>query len=1063
MKQNRLYLMLLLALLGGCRQMAEENSPETEGPARILEASLEGGADTKTQLGGPVDGIYYPYWSETDELAVYADGLRPAGRFTLQEGAGTAKALFKGNLGGEKLVALYPYKDKVEAGLDGNVLSLELPAKQTYAEGSFADGAFPMLAVSTDGNLSFLNLCATLKVSLTGDGVSVQSIRFKSNDGKMAVCGPATVRTDFDTEPQLQMASGGAPEVVLECGCVDLDPVQPTDFYLVIPPGTYKNGFELEIKTFTGTVKRSTNSSIQFLRSQMRAVPAFACVPAGGIDPDNLPYNQIWYKTNGSFVFLPELGENIIVSNEYADGWGVITCKDPILFVPEYAFYGEGLTEIHLPDCVESIESRAFANTRITTFRTPAAWKKAGSGIFMECKNLTGFTGPRASADGRAVILENGYMVACVDDSKGGVLQIPAGAKILQMDLFYNGGLSASGIVIPEGVETIEGSCFRRNPSLKTVHLPGSVTEVQGFAFADCDLDAFTGDSELIQDGRALVDRKGYLTAVALRGLTEYRVPEGVTFISSFVFSGSASLKRLTFPSTLASVWEDFAMHAPVLEAFYGPMATADHHGLVFGGELKAVTPVMPAEYAIPDDEGIVSIGYYCFSANHGIQHLTVPDEVTTIGTCAFSNMSQLRTIRLPAYLTELGYDSFMGCHELKTVYLRSFTPPAYEEDVWGSFAKEGLVIYVPKGYEEQYKNDSAWAPYASYIQGYEYTDLEAPDYYISTDYSLDGGTICFQKASEGAGIDLVLLGDAFSDRQVAGGEYESVLLKMMEAFFSEEPYKSYRHLFNVYGVNVVSSTEGYDHGGQALSGWFGDGTYVGGDNLKCIDYARKVVAEDRLDNTLIIVAMNARKYAGTCWMYDPTAEKDWGEGLSVAYFPLGDTDETLAELVHHEAGGHGFGKLADEYAYSGTMPSTEVDRAHYMETFGWWKNVDFTSDPAAVKWHRFLEDSRYAYDGLGVFEGAFTYANGVWRPTDSSIMRYNTGGFNAPSREAIWYRLHKLAFGSGWTYDYEAFVSYDARNRKTGAGAPERRNHVERTYPPLHPPVVAGPRPKAE
>ena len=31
--------------------------------------------------------------------------------------------------------------------------------------------------------------------------------------------------------------------------------------------------------------------------------------------------------------------------------------------------------------------------------------------------------------------------------------------------------------------------------------------------------------------------------------------------------------------------------------------------------------------------------------------------------------------------------------------------------------------------------------------------------------------------------------------------------------------------------------------------------------------------------------------------------------------------------------------------------------------------------------------------------------------------------------REAI-YRIHKLAYGASWKYDYETFVSWDAKNR---------------------------------
>ena len=91
-------------------------------------------------------------------------------------------------------------------------------------------------------------------------------------------------------------------------------------------------------------------------------------------------------------------------------------------------------------------------------------------------------------------------------------------------------------------------------------------------------------------------------------------------------------------------------------------------------------------------------------------------------------------------------------------------------------------------------------------------------------------------------------------------------------------------------------------------------------------------------------------------------------------------------------------------------------------------------------------------------FEGGLTYWSGVWRPTEDSIMRYNTGCFNAQSREAIYYRIHKLAYGDSWEYDYEEFVEYDAVNRSSSS-APQksRRNYVERPLEPTAAPVVVG------
>ena len=332
---------------------------------------------------------------------------------------------------------------------------------------------------------------------------------------------------------------------------------------------------------------------------------------------------------------------------------------------------------------------------------------------------------------------------------------------------------------------------------------------------------------------------------------------------------------------------------------------------------------------------------------------------------------------------------------------------------------------------------------------------------YKSTDYSADGKVKTLQKAAKGDGIDIVLMGDAYSDRLIAGGTYDKVMNTAMEKFFMEEPYKSFRDHFNVYSVTAVSDNEVYtDDSSTAFAGYFGEGTLVGGNDQRVFSYAQKAIGADRMDEALIVVMMNSGAYAGTCWMYHSSADTgDCGNGVSISYFPVGSDDTALAQVLHHEAGGHGFSKLADEYAYEnmGAMPDAEISSRKSYEPYGWWKNADFTSDPTKVKWSTFLSDARYANDGLGVFEGAFTYWTRAYRPTENSIMRHNTGGFNAPSREAIYYRIHKLAYGAEWEYDYEKFVEWDARNRKTAAatrGVPYRLD-VPIDFKPLHAPVV--------
>ncbi|MFB0973297.1 MAG: hypothetical protein QMB59_01850, partial [Bacteroidales bacterium] len=72
-----------------------------------------------------------------------------------------------------------------------------------------------------------------------------------------------------------------------------------------------------------------------------------------------------------------------------------------------------------------------------------------------------------------------------------------------------------------------------------------------------------------------------------------------------------------------------------------------------------------------------------------------------------------------------------------------------------------------------------------------------------------------------------------------------------------------------------------------------------------------------------------------------------------------------------------------------------------------------------------------------------------------NSTMRDNSGGFNAPSREAIYKEMMKRAYGSSWTYNYETFVAYDAKNRTSSAStamkAQAASSYTEKHFAPPH------------
>ena len=324
---------------------------------------------------------------------------------------------------------------------------------------------------------------------------------------------------------------------------------------------------------------------------------------------------------------------------------------------------------------------------------------------------------------------------------------------------------------------------------------------------------------------------------------------------------------------------------------------------------------------------------------------------------------------------------------------------------------------------------------------------------YSSTDFSRDGETYVMQSAnvSGAKAINLVFMGDGFTDRLIADGTYDNFMRTAMESFFSFEPYKSFRDYFTCHVLTFVSKDETVAEGHEtALRTYYEPGnTSIGGDNEKIIRYIyEKFGFDEEMDDVMAVVVANLETRHGTCHFYNQEAMKpdESGAGFTIAYSALLDFRNTIT----HE-GSHGFAKLDDEYVTNDVM--TEEGKDAYENIYkpvGWFKNVDVTDDPEKIKWSHFLSDSRYASDDIGIFEGAAYCAEGAYRPSENSMMKdsYKGYGFNAPSREAIYYRIHRIAYGPEWEYDYEEFVKYDAQNigesRKTRTRSGEGFRYVE-------------------
>ena len=946
----------------------------------------------------------------------------------------------------------------------------------------------------------------TLQVS-TGSAIDEYSkvIVFVSNGDKVIMRSITFEEAGLVVEEnatKIAPAEGG--EVVLEfltnVKCEASIPEEAQDWISVVPAtrALKKEYITLRLEPNEGYY-RSTTVTVQSPDGKLRV--EYQVEQEGdlgvNINPDEVPDNEIWYVTNlGENGYINEINnleggiDAKLLKTYYRNGIWILEFDKPITKINDVQFWSSRgvpieITDMFLPNSIEYIHNLNIGHSSIKTFHIPQNLKTLilpnGGSDF--CGSLERFTGYNITEDGRAVVIDGKLMAF----ASFGIEEYTTPAYVTEIGEYaFTFNESLRKIVISEGVKKIGPYAFRSNVGkdspgyspLEYVYLPSTLECIDTYAFLYCEnIKKFEGGCSFISDdGYALVvdnscGEKWMVCYASASPITSFTIPEGTSGLENYSFYHANNLLSISFPESVKYIGATAFERTCNIGKIYGKYVYEDNRSYIVDSTLLFVADNGIKEYTTP--ECVNTLQERVFHSKQYLESITITDNVcyTTDWGYLFCNSNKLTTVTISANMQNLGYDPFgikttgydinsFISPNIEIVYLRAFIPPNIQynspEKIPSLYPK--MTIYVPRQSFEAYMQSSYWVPYRNYLEPYDYTDLPEPDYYISTDYTQNGKVTTLQTATKGNGIDIVLMGDAYSDRQIADGTYKTDMEYIYNNLFTEEPYKSFRDYFNVYYVTAVSATEGYEYGNTALAGYFGGGSLVGGNDNAVFNYAQKAITTDRMDEALLIVAMNSDNYAGTCYMYYPDNSTGYGNGVSVSYFPRGGDATTFAQLLHHEACGHGFAKLADEYAYEdmGAVPSDYVSQTkQQQDNWGWWKNVDFTNDLSQIRWSRFLNDSRYQYDGLGAYEGGLTYWSGVWRPTDNSIMRYNTGGFNAPSREAIYYRIHKLAYGNSWQYDYEEFVEWDARNRKAEADMSRAPYRAPANFKPTAPPVV--------
>lgn len=681
------------------------------------------------------------------------------------------------------------------------------------------------------------------------------------------------------------------------------------------------------------------------------------------------------------------------------------------------AFNGCGFVgELKIPDGVTEIGSGAFYNCAglYGELRLPGKLEKIGGGAFYGCLNMSGS------------------------------IEIPQGVTIVPEKCFSNSGFNGV-LTLHDGITAIGLAAFEHTPLKGELRLPKDLEVISSFIFNGCD---FSGKL-VLPTGLYTIGDMSFAYNWRLMGNIE--IPENVISIGAGAFAHCSSIEGVIFPKDLEAIRYEptYRENGGAFEGCYGigkivckgTIPSYVQNG-AFNGVPKDNFTLEVPEAAIQQYQ--TATGWKDFKRISAYRNLAIrPNIATAINTSVTRDLvlnadDEWEVESKPDWIT-LDQTSGKGKTELGLTFT---------EMSKGSMDREGEVVFKLK--EKDYRTRCKITQY-----NYEYAEDQI---------------VTLQTATKGNGINLVFLGDGYDAKDVSEGKYLKNIKEGIEHYFSIEPYKTYRNYFNVYTGIAVSPESGI--GGintiiyNRFNTTFKGGVGLGGRNSDDSDYDRifeyackaPTVNVGNIDQTLVVMIPNTTDYGGICYM--------WSDNSAIAYCPMSDYGYPFdfRGLIQHEAGGHGFGKLGDEYIYHnafidncGCSCCEHEEAIIAAHSLGWYQNLSLTGKMNAVPWSHFIFHEKYN-QVVDIFEGGFMHARGVYRSEQTSCMNNNVPYYSTISREAMVKRIKAYA---GETYSFAEFVANDVMDAATVTTRSEIPETISRAPIYRRPPVMMGKRPK--
>lgn len=762
--------------------------------------------------------------------------------------------------------------------------------------------------------------------------------------------------------------------------------------------------------------------------------------------------------------------------------------------IPNSAFYfiqtvggSNSLNRIVLPDTLKSIGSNAFYGCKylsgsliipegVTEIKRgafngciglngilslPSTLKKLGNrgeddmgdegtdyygGVFQNCRNLTG----------NLILPDNLELIRgyCFSGCSGlyGELRLPAKLKRMGNCAFSSCSGFTGSLSIPQGITALPSEAFHNCGFNGTLTLHNGITNIANDAFANCH---FKGELHLPKSLK-VISENAFCNNDFSGTLT---LPSTLTHIGSNAFAYNWRLMGiLDIPQEVESIGENAFSNCKMLEGIIFPESMETIRQGAFN-ECYGINSIickgtMPAHIESGAFDGVAKDNFTLEVPESAIsQYQAAP------GWCDFKRIAaHHELVCRPSVACALSTE-----HKQKLVINAEGEWEVASKPDWcevspASGNKKTEVTLTIKGMAKN--ADSRDGKVVFRLKDKDYTHECSVSQY-GYEYGEDEW-ITLQKATKGnnGGINIVLLGDGFNAKDIASGKYLKDIKQEVEYFFGIEPYKTYRDYFNVYTAIPLSTESGVGTVNTIRYNRFNT-TFTGGVGLKAdydevFNYAlgAPTVNKSNLNQTLIIMVPNSTDYGGICQM--------WEDGSAIAFCPQSTYGYPLDTrgVIQHEAGGHGFGKLGDEYIYHNAFIDFcdctccgHVLEFNGAKSLGWFDNLELTGKMHSVGWSHLIFDDRYS-DIVDIYEGGYMHNRGVFRSEPNSCMNNDIPYYSTISRESIVKRIKAYA---GETYSFEDFVKNDKRDagivesRAFGGNGDQRTSGTYQHAPIFH------------